>query len=535
MAMVDMSDNANKFGTNMQDIQNAYQGFAKQNYTMLDNLKLGYGGTKTEMERLLKDAQAFSGVEYNIDSLADVYEAIHVIQEEMGVAGTTAIEASETFSGSFSAMKAAFQNTLGSLALGENIGPALQGLAETVSTFLFGNFIPMVLNIVKSIVPALTELVISGAPQLIESGMNLLTSLSEGFVTGIPTLLESVSSIVTGISDWLVNSFPSILQRGVELIVNLASGIMSSAPAVFDTIGNILTTVLTAVFDMIPSILKSGYDLIAGLAKGLLDNLPAVGESINKILQRLFALIIEKGPDILRSGVELIGKLASGLWNNLPTIISTISNILMNLIKTIATNFPKILDKGFELLGELAKGIVKGIPGVIAKVPEIFNSLKTAFNGILGGMLEIGRNIIMSLANGIGNAAGAVVAKAKQVAANILGSVKSFFGIASPSKVFKEIGGFLDAGLAEGISGNAGVVSKAMDDITKMTTGTLESDLNLSTAIPKAMQDLTADIDVNANKQSAQLTFVLGGQRFKAFVDDITKLQDRDTELELAY
>ncbi len=151
MAMIDMSDNANKMGTNMQDIQNAYQGFAKQNYTMLDNLKLGYGGTKSEMERLLADAQKLTGVKYDINNLSDVYNAIHAVQEELDITGTTAKEAAETFSGSLAAMKSSFSNVLGNLALGEDIKPHLKALAETTSTFLFGNFFPMVGNILSAL------------------------------------------------------------------------------------------------------------------------------------------------------------------------------------------------------------------------------------------------------------------------------------------------------------------------------------------------------------------------------------------------
>lgn len=547
MAMVDMSDNANKFGTNMQDIQNAYQGFAKQNYTMLDNLKLGYGGTKTEMERLLKDAEAFSGVEYNIDNLSDVYEAIHVIQEEMGVAGTTAIEASETFSGSFAAMKAAFQNTLGSLALGENIGPSLQGLAETVSTFLFDNFIPMVLNIVKSIIPAISELVMTNGPSLIQSGVELLGNLSSGIIEAIPMLLETVTNIITGISTWFRESFPVLLQDGVEMIVNFATGIMSSAPNVFDSIGNILATVLSTIMDIIPTILKSGYDLIAGFAKGLLNNLPAVGQSINKILQRLFNLIIDKGPDILRSGMELIGKLATGLWNNLPTIITTITNIIVNLLKTIADNFPKILQKGFELLGELAKGLVKGIPTAVRKVPEIVRSILNAFKDLLGGFINVGSELIKGLATGIGNAAGAVIRKAREVAGNILGSVKNFFGIRSPSRVFMKIGEQLDEGLAKGIVDNAKPVSKAMDEIGALTQRSFESEIAMraaaSTSFTGSGQMGSQGANLNQIVMLLELllrknsnVYIDGDTLIGEILDDIDKrLADKQNVTDLAY
>ncbi|MFR1786494.1 MAG: phage tail protein, partial [Ruthenibacterium lactatiformans] len=167
MAMQDMSDNANKMGTSMEDIKNAYQGFAKQNYTMLDNLKLGYGGTKTEMQRLLADAQKITGVKYDINNLSDVYSAIHVIQGELDITGTTAKEAASTISGSFASMKAAFKNVLGQLALGQNVGPALQALAQTVTTFLVGNLLPAVWNILRALPSALVTFIQTAMPQLV--------------------------------------------------------------------------------------------------------------------------------------------------------------------------------------------------------------------------------------------------------------------------------------------------------------------------------------------------------------------------------
>lgn len=534
-AMLDMGDNANKMGTDMRDIQNAYQGFAKENYTMLDNLKLGYGGTKTEMERLLADAQELTGVEYNIDNLDDVFMAVHAIQQEIGITGTTALEAEETISGSFNAMKAAFKNTLGSLALGENIRPSLEGLAQSISTFLFSNLFPMIGTILVSLPSALAVFIQTMIPEIIEMGGQLLTSLTEGVGQGFPEMLSKINELIQNMGTWIQESFPQFLQNGIDAILNLANGIMSSAPTVLKNIGDILVNVFKALVDAIPIILDKGIQLVLGLAKGLINSLPAVMKSITDIMSKLISAIAEKAPTFLAKGLELIKKLAVGLLNSLPDVINSISKILSNLISKIVEHLPELLKMGVKLIIEMAAGLIKAIPDIVGKIPAIIAAIVKAIVGLAGELVGAGKDLMLGLAKGIGNSVGAVVSKAREAAGRVVSSVKSFFGISSPSKVFKEIGGFLDAGLAEGISGNAGVVSKAMDDITRMTTGTLESDLNLSTAIPKAMQDLTADIDVNANKQSAHLTFVLGGHRFKAFVDDITKLQDRDTELELAY
>src|SRR5699024_6705171 len=183
MAITDMSDNANKMGTDMESIQNAYQGFAKENYTMLDNLKLGYGGTKSEMERLLADAQELTGVKYDINNLDDVFMAVHAIQEEIGITGTTALEAEETISGSLNAMKSAFTNTLGALAIGENTQGPFTALAETMSTFIFGNLLPMIGTIFQSLPTALIAFFQTAAPLLITEGGNLIAQLGNGLIT----------------------------------------------------------------------------------------------------------------------------------------------------------------------------------------------------------------------------------------------------------------------------------------------------------------------------------------------------------------
>lgn len=244
MAMIDMSDNANKMGTSMDRIQDAYQGFAKQNYTMLDNLKLGYGGTKTEMERLLADAEKLTGVKYDINNLSDVYQAIHAIQGQLDITGTTAKEASSTFSGSFAAMKASAQNVLGKLALGENVLPALQALLDTTSTFLFNNFIPMVSN------------VFSGLGLLLTEGLSKIASqiFGEAFGSAVYSQLSKVSGIFQTFFDMLFGSLNK--QDNIDIlealgfskdtasqIVNIADNIRGAFENIGAIIGNVIEIV----------------------------------------------------------------------------------------------------------------------------------------------------------------------------------------------------------------------------------------------------------------------------------------------------
>ena len=240
-AIMDMADNSAKMGTDIESVQMAYQGFAKQNYTMLDNLKLGYGGTKSEMERLLADAEKLSGQTYSIDNLGDVYEAIHVIQGDLGLTGVAAQEASETFSGSFNAMKASAQNLLGSLAIGENVSGAMSQLVTSASTFFFGNFLPMIGTLVKSLPGAIASFLQTGLPLLVSNVTSLLSSLA--------TQITSFASGITGpkVAEWAMTTIPKILAAGGQLIGNLATSFIINLPKIVAAIGRIGLAIVTGL------------------------------------------------------------------------------------------------------------------------------------------------------------------------------------------------------------------------------------------------------------------------------------------------
>lgn len=482
MAMVDMGDNANKMGTSMRDIQNAYQGFAKQNYTMLDNLKLGYGGTKAEMERLLRDAQKITGIKYDINNLADVYEAIHVIQQELGITGTTALEAEETIVGSFNAMKSAFTNVLGALAIGENLGGTLKALASTVSIFLFDNLIPMLGNIISQLPGAIITFVQEAAPAFMESGIELITSLAHGIVEGIPAVLENMATFMSELVTWVQEQFPTILQEGINFISEFATGIIEGLPGVIGNIGEILDGILTVILEAAPAILDSGMELISNLAKGIWDNLPEIVESITNVLGKLLDTIIEKLPEFLKKGIEIISNIAKGIWDNLPEIIKTIGNLLIKVIGAIRERLPEFLKKGIELIGQLALGIVKSIPGIVAKVPEVISALVKTFGNLIGQFVGIGADIVKGLWDGIKSVKDWILDKIKGFVGSITDGIKKFFGIKSPSKVMaEEVGKWLPLGLAEGIAEHTRPVTQAMEDLANLTTGTLESQIKIST------------------------------------------------------
>lgn len=277
MAMVDMADNANKMGTDMQDIQNAYQGFAKQNYTMLDNLKLGYGGTQAEMQRLLIDAEKISGVHYDLGNLADMYSAIHVIQREMDITGTTAREAATTLTGSFAAMKAAAQNVLGNWSTGADLTAPLQALTDTARTYLVGNLLPMIGNVLQGIpdflanaLPQLlsfTENLRENAGEFVNAGLDMITQLANGLIAGLPDLIAYVPDIIINICGIINDNMPKLLAEGVSLVVQLGVGIVKAVP---DLLAN-WKKILQAVLSVISAVnwLNIGKNILTGVASGV--------------------------------------------------------------------------------------------------------------------------------------------------------------------------------------------------------------------------------------------------------------------------
>lgn len=316
MAMVDMADNANKMGTDMQDIQNAYQGFAKQNYTMLDNLKLGYGGTQAEMQRLLKDAEKISGVHYDLGNLADMYSAIHVIQKEMDITGTTAKEASTTLTGSFAAMKAAAENVMGNWSTGADLTEPLQALADTAQTFLVDNLLPMIGNVLAGI----PEIVYSLVPELLQTGTELLSSLAQGFTEGIPEFFSTALPQLLAFTDQLRDNAASFVDAGLNLITQLLNGLIAGLPDLIAYVPDIIINICGIINDNMPKILGEGVAIIVQLVAGLVQTVPSLLANWKKILEAVLSVIsainwLNIGKTILTGVANGVKSMGSSLLN----------------------------------------------------------------------------------------------------------------------------------------------------------------------------------------------------------------------------
>lgn len=392
MAMVDMSDNANKMGTSMDRIQDAYQGFAKQNYTMLDNLKLGYGGTKTEMERLLADATKLTGVKYDINNLSDVYQAIHAIQGKLDITGTTAKEAASTFSGSFSAMKAAAQNVLGKLALGEDIMPSLKALAETTSTFLFKNFIPMVGNILRGLPTVIGTVLKEGIAAIFGDGIaKSITDKIYDIYTNVSGVLNALSDIIFGSGDKADNkdflkSYLGLDEKTASSIVNIGENIRVTFENIGSTIGNIAGIVSNFVSDLLG---------IAGSKQGV----NAIGSAFESVT------------GFIKSASGAIKNFTTWLRSNetaMAVLKSTMAGLLAGFLafKTVATI--KTIISGFTAAISTAKGAVLAFNAAIVANP--IGAIAAAIAAVVAGLVwfftqtKIGQKIWAGFVSWIKNA-----------------------------------------------------------------------------------------------------------------------------------
>ena len=464
-AMVDMSDNANKMGTNMQDIQNAYQGFAKQNYTMLDNLKLGYGGTKTEMQRLLEDAQKLTGVKYDINNLSDVYNAIHAIQENLGIAGTTSKEAATTLSGSFNSMKAAAQDFAGYLTLGMDITPAVQNLVSTASTFLFGNLFPALGNVFTALPGAIATFVSTAGAAIMQQ-------------LGASTTDEALNAVLQ-ISENLRANAGQLVDAGLNLIIQLAQGIADSLPVLIENIPQIVTNIAGIINDNAPKLLITAGTVIFTLARGLIQAIPTLVANIPQIIQAIVAVF--SAFNWIGIGKQAITAIKNGIISMVGAVRSAGTNVMQAIVNALLSLPSKLLSLGKSGVSGLANGVRAAAGLVRSGITTVINALIAVVRSAPSKMLALGKNIVQGIANGIRNAASAVVNALGNVVSNAINAAKKKLGIASPSKVFRDaVGRWIPEGIAVGITSNADSVQESINSLVDL------KNLGISNAVPKS-------------------------------------------------
>ena len=532
MAITDMADNANKMGTDIGLIQNAYQGFAKQNYTMLDNLKLGYGGTKEEMERLLADATAISGIEYDISSYADVVDAIHVIQESMGVAGATAAEAEHTIEGSLNSMKAAVANLVVGFGNADadieqlcnnvvdafqdvltNITPvieniiaalptALNALLETVVELLptlletvvdlFSQVLNTLLTLLPELIPVVIEALltivntlIENLPLLVEAAIQIVMSLVQGIGQALPTLIPAAIQAIITIVQSLIDSLPMILDAALQLITGLADGLLAAIPVLIAALPEIILSIINFILDAIPQIIETGIQLLTSLVAALPEIITAIVEAIPQIISGIIEAVLSAIPQIIQAGIDLLISLVQALPQIITTIVSAIPDIISGIVNAVINNIPLIVQAGIDLLTSLIKNLPTIIVEIVKAVPQIITGIVNALGKGVSQLAEVGGNLVRGLWQGIQSLASWLWDKVSGWISSIWDGICDFFGIHSPSDEMAWIGEMLVKGLSGSIDANGGEAVKAAEamseDINDVMHGLAK---DMETALP---------------------------------------------------
>ena len=494
MAFRDMSDNANKFGTDMSSIQNAYQGFAKGQYQLLDNLKLGYGGTKKEMQRLLEDAEKFSGVKYDINNLNDVYQAIHVIQEEMGVAGTTAEEAEKTISGSVSSMKAAFDNFLNGSgspeALAETITNVLKNVGDAIVK-LAPSILSGVVQLTNDLVPQIIDLILDLAPQLLDAVSGLIDSLLE-MVSDPDKLATTISQVIDMIVNFITENLPKIVQIGLYVIVALAKGIAQSLPTMIPTIVECIIEICNVLLDNLDLLIDATIQLVIGITEGLIEALPILLDKLPDIIIKIVEVLIENLPKLVEAVILIIVKLAEAIIKSIPKLLEAVGKIIVSINDKIKELPGKLWEWAKNAFIKAATGIAEAIPKIKEKVKNVFDSIVNGVKELPSKMLDTGKNLVKGIWNGINNTLDWIVDKIKGMGKSITNAIKKVFGIKSPSRLMRdEVGKNLALGIGVGFENEIGDVEK--DIINSLDVDGLVHNVN------GAMKGLGAGIESSVN------------------------------------
>ena len=628
MAIIDMSDNANKMGTNMTMIQNAYNGFAKQNYTMLDNLKLGYGGTQAEMARLINDSGVLGdSIEVTAETVKDVpfdkvIEAIHVIQTNIGITGTTTAEALGTIEGSTKTMSAAWQNLLTGmaddtadfdgliknfvdsvLAVASNMLPRIKtiisGMGKVISELLrtlvpelvkmipllleetlptlieaVNNLIKAVLDVVPQIIPLIVEmipqivaailemtpllidagikllmgliqgitdtipvliemlptiidsivsLITDNLPLIVDTGIALLLALVDGIVKAVPTLIAKIPEIITSILKTITEELPKILDAGMEILNALIEGITEAIPALVKMLPDIITTTISTLVGMLPQIIETGLQMLMALIDGIIEALPELIEMLPTIIETTVDVLLDNLPLIIDAGFKILIGLINGILKALPDLIVAIPKIIVTIVTTLTNNLPKIFKMGKDILSELGKGIVNTIGTLVSKIgTEVIPKVIKKFGELPENIVDVGKNLVKGLWNGIKDMTGWVIDKIKGFGGDILGGIKNFFGIKSPSKLFEDqVGKYLAEGIGVGFEDE-------MKDVTKQMQDSIPTSFDVDSTINTSGGAVTNTFDgmVLAFKEAlAQMKVELNDEEMGKFVDTtVTRL-----------
>lgn len=466
-AIIDMSDNANKMGTSMEMIQNAYQGFAKQNYTMLDNLKLGYGGTKEEMGRLITDASKMTDIQKELNltvedgnlSFANIVNAISVMQKSLDIAGTSAKEASTTIEGSTNMMKASWDNLVTGIADDNaDFDKLIDNFVESAGA-MFDNLLPRILIAIQGIgklIPELGTIILEHLPEIMETGQNIINGLMQAIIQALPTLIET----------------------GTQMLQTLLNGIIQYLPEMMPTVIQVMLSLVDFIIQNLPTVLEAGVQILFALMEGIAEALPDLVPQIVNVIIKIMEIFNNNFDKLLMLGIKIILGLIEGLIKSIPDILRNLPTIIMAIINFFTLS--KFLTIGKSIINGLIQGLGQAIPNLLKRIPKIIGYIINTFKS--GGWHGIGRNIIQGIINGFSSMGSFIKRAIRNVCSSMINGIKSFFGIHSPSKVMREqIGKNLILGVGVAFEKDDDLIDKQINDFGDDIYKKMQGAVNMET------------------------------------------------------
>lgn len=494
-AVTDMADNANKMGTDMQSIQYAYQGFAKQNYTMLDNLKLGYGGTKQEMQRLIQDASKMTDVQKELGvtvdgssmSFGNVVNAISVMQKHLGIAGTTSKEAATTIEGSMNSMKSAWQNLLAGMSSSSaDMNGLIKNLVDSVSTFA-GNIMPRIAPLINGMVQTAVQLLPQAVNMITSQLLPLITAQIPSIVSGLsqvvqaivaalPQVMSTLTAALPQIVQALLTLLPQLIDAGMQMLASLIQGITEALPTLIAMLPTIIQQAASVVLANLPFIIQVGVQLLLALVNGIVEALPQLIQMLPGIVVQITDVLLANLPLLVIAGIRILIALIRGITQAIPQLVAMLPGIVTKIVSTLSARLPLILSTGLQMMVQLAAGIASGAVHVIKGAGKIVSETMKALGELPGKVVDIGKNIVKGVWEGISNSIGWLRDKVSGWVSGIMKDIKGFFGIHSPSRLMRdEVGKYLAEGIGVGFEDEMGAVSKRMQEAMPSTDAFAQS------------------------------------------------------------
>lgn len=493
-AVIDMSDNANKMGTDINSIVQTYQSLARGNYAMLDNLKIGFGGSKEEASRLVAESAKLTDVQKELGvtvkdndlSFGNLVNAISVMQKKMNIAGTTFKEGATTIEGSMNMVKASWQNVLTAIGSGDGMGDAINNLVSSVG-FAAKNLLPvvgnsitgianLVSNLVQSVLPEILAKLPDKVSELLPTLSSAVTSLVQSLVAAMPQLMDAFNQILNTIGNLIIANLPQIVQAGMQILISLVQGITEALPQLIGMLPTIVQQTVQTILTNLPELIQAGIQMLIALTNGLVKALPQLIQMLPGIVMQITNVLLDNLPLIIEAGIQILIALIDGLTQAIPQLVAMLPGIIVKIVNTLSAHLPEILSTGHKMMIKLADGILNGVGNVIKGAGKIVSEIIKALKEAPGRVLDIGKDIVRGLWQGIKDSVGWLRDKLSGWVSGIMKDIKGFFGIHSPSRLMRdEVGKYLAEGIGVGFEDEMGAVSKQMIDAMPSTDAFAQS------------------------------------------------------------